>query len=88
MDKRFSKESAKIISIGRAVEDTDTVKDQPRRRIQDSITSKNPTRKMNLDRRCNSERRSSKDSDYDGLPRRYTIERRMTSKDRRIKENP
>jgi len=87
MEKRFSKENAKIISIFRTVEDTDTVKDRPRRRIQDGITSKNPTRKMNLDRRCNSERRSIHDSDYDGRPRRYTIDRRMTTKDRRIKEN-
>lgn len=87
MDKRFSKESAKIITIGQVAEDTDTVNDQPRRRIQDGITSKNPTRKMNLDRRCDSERRSIQDSDYDGLPRRYTIERRIITKDRRIKED-
>ena len=54
------------------------------RRIQDSITSRDPTRKLNLDRRTiNSERRVNNDPNYCGQTRRYTIDRRLHTKDRR-----
>lgn len=64
-------------------EEDDAIEDETGRRIQDDITSRDPTGKMNLDRRYpDSERRSNKDSDYDGPPRRYTIDRRKITKDR------
>jgi hypothetical protein len=67
-----------------ASEENDAVEDKPHRRIQDGITSKTPTRKMNLDRRYkNSERRCVKDTGYKGWARRFTIDRRKTAKDRR-----
>lgn len=54
------------------------------RRLQDSITSKDPQRKLNLDRRvARSDRRLSTDNNYNGPARRYTIDRRLKSKDRR-----
>jgi len=57
------------------------------RRIQDEIASKDPKRKLNLDRRVtNSERRLSDDSNYKGPSRRYTIDRRVNLKDRRDKD--
>jgi len=65
-------------------EEIDDVEDKLHRRIQDGITSKTPTRKMNLDRRYkNSERRYLKDSGYKGWARRFTVDRRKTAKDRR-----
>ncbi len=65
-------------------EGNDAVEDKPHRRIQDGITSKTPTRKMNLDRRYkNSERRCIKETGYKGWARRFTIDRRKTAKDRR-----
>jgi len=54
------------------------------RRIQDGIASKNSTRKMNLNRRHeNSERRGTGDPNYNGPSRRYTIDRRINTRDRR-----
>jgi len=75
-------------------EEKDTISDQPeeehnaantkfRRRLQDGIRSKTPTRKMNLDRRCQSDRRGKYDTDYSGPSRRYTLDRRANKKDRR-----
>ena len=56
------------------------------RRLQDGIISKDPNRKMNLDRRVvNSDRRISEDSNYNGPARRNTIDRRLNLKDRRDK---
>ena len=56
----------------------------PGRRLQDSILSKDPQHKLNLDRRvARSDRRFSTDSNYKGPSRRYTIDRRLKSKDRR-----
>jgi hypothetical protein len=56
------------------------------RRLQDAIISKDPTRKMNLDRRtARSDRRADTDPKYKGPARRFTIDRRLTSKDRRDK---
>lgn len=80
----YQKKGEENSNSDQVAEENDVVEDKPRCRIQDSIASKNPTGKMNLDRRCpNSERRSNKDSDYEGKPRRYTIDRRKTNKDRR-----
>ncbi len=57
------------------------------RRLQDNIISKDPGRKLNLDRRVkNSERRADSDPNYNGPARRLTIDRRLTLKDRRDKE--
>jgi len=57
------------------------------RRLQDSIVSKDPGRKFNLDRRTkDSDRRINTDSDYNGPARRYNIDRRLTLKDRRGKD--
>lgn len=56
------------------------------RRLQDAIVSKDPTRKLNLDRRtARSDRRADTDPHYKGPARRFTIDRRLTSKDRRDK---
>ena len=57
------------------------------RRLQDSIISKDPGRKLNLDRRVkNRERRADSDPNYNGPARRLTIDRRLNLKDRRDKE--
>lgn len=54
------------------------------RRIQDAITSKNPSRKLNLDRRtARNERRANADPNYKGPSKRYNIDRRQNTKDRR-----
>lgn len=54
------------------------------RRIQDAILSKDPSRKLNLDRRSkNSDRRVDSDPNYNGPARRNTIDRRLNLKDRR-----
>jgi len=56
------------------------------RRLQDAIISKDPTRKLNLDRRtARNDRRANTDPNYKGPARRFTIDRRLTSKDRRDK---
>jgi len=53
------------------------------RRLQDAITSKNPKRKLNLDRRAKfSDRRDNTDPHYKGPARRINIDTRDT-KDRR-----
>ena len=54
------------------------------RRLQDAITSKDPKRKLNLDRRSkNSDRRTDKNPGYQGRTLRYNIDRRRNIKDRR-----
>lgn len=61
-------------------------KENANRRIQDSIISKDPRRKLNLDRRSpNSDRRVDTDPHYNGPARRNTIDRRLNLKDRRKK---
>jgi len=56
------------------------------RRLQDAITSKNPNRKMKLDRRIKSDdRRDRQDPHYKGPARRNSIDTRG-SKERRDKE--
>lgn len=58
------------------------------RRIQDSIESKDPTGKMDLDRRLkHNERRTNHDAEYKGPSRRLTIDRRENYKDRRKDED-
>jgi hypothetical protein len=75
-------------TTGQTEQEDDAVKAKSKRRIQDGITSKDPAGKMNLDRRYpESERRCNKDSDYKGTARRFTIDRRLTGKDRRNKED-
>lgn len=85
MNKDPSQKNTGDSTTDQATEENDTTGTVPHRRIQDGITSKTPTRKMNLDRRgLNRERRSSNnDSDYKGPSRRYTIDRRVNIKDRR-----
>ena len=62
-------------------------KENTGRRLQDSIISKDPGRKLNLDRRVkNRERRADSDPNYNGPARRLTIDRRLNLKDRRNKE--
>ena len=57
------------------------------RRLQDGIISKDPCRRLNLDRRVNnSDRRVSTDTNYKGPSRRYNIDRRLNLKDRRDKD--
>ena len=57
------------------------------RRLQDGILSKDPGRKLNLDRRViNSDRRVDTEPNYKGPARRLNIDRRLNLKDRRDKE--
>ena len=66
-------------------EDNDQKKDADRR-LLDSLISKDPSRKFNVDRRTKgSERRDNADPNYKGIARRYTIDRRLNLKDRREK---
>jgi len=61
-----------------------TIKAKHNRRLQDAIRWKNPTRKMNYDRRLkNNERRSIYYYAHVSSPRRFTIDRRLIMKDRR-----
>jgi hypothetical protein len=79
-----SDKSEENVTNDQASDENDTMAAVPRRRIQDGIKSKNPSGKMNLNRRReNSERRTNKDSDYKGPSRRFTIDRRVATKDRR-----
>ncbi len=85
MDKNFTHKGSKITPSGKMVEGNVTAEPLHNRRVQDGITSKSPTRKMNLDRRHpNSERRGDGNPNYNGPSRRYTIDRRLTAKDRRM----
>ena len=61
---------------------------QPHRRVQDNITSKNPSHMMNLDRRfkANERRDLNYDYSYNGPARRFVIDRRLKIKDRRCLE--
>jgi len=57
------------------------------RRIQDDIVSRNPTHKMNLERRLNNNERRGKTyfaHIYNGPARRLIIDRRLRTDDRRI----
>lgn len=57
------------------------------RRLQDGIISKDPHRKLNLDRRVkNSDRRVNTEPNYKSPSRRYNIDRRLNLKDRRDKD--
>ena len=57
------------------------------RRLQDDIISKDPHRKLNLDRRVkNSDRRVNTEPNYKCPSRRYNIDRRLNLKDRRDKD--
>ena len=54
------------------------------RRLNDTLTSNNKNRKLNLDRRVvNNERRINTVPNYNGPARRYTIDRRLNLRDRR-----
>ena len=84
MKKDFAKKNTENDTTDQVAEEINTDNSEPQRRIQDGISIKNSTRKMNLDRRVtNSERRGSGDGNYKGPSRRYTIDRRLTNKDRR-----
>ena len=64
--------------------DTDPKHD---RRIQDGITSKDPTGKMDLDRRYkDSDRRCMHPTVYNGKAQRFTVDRRQATRDRRKKD--
>jgi len=87
MNKDSSDEDDKKISADTDLAENNVPETKHRRRLQDSITSKTPTRKMNLDRRVQSDRRSRHNTDYRGPSRRYTIDRRLNIKDRRKKDD-
>ena len=66
------------------LEDSD--KNDTGRRLQDTISAKNPNRKLNLDRRVNpDDRRDNTVPDYKGPARRYNLDSR-NPKDRRDKD--
>lgn len=85
MKKYFTMKNKESDTTDKVAEEINTDKSVPQRRIQDGISIKKSTRKMNLDRRCeNSERRGNADPNYKGPCRRYTIvDRRLKNKDRR-----
>ena len=72
-----------------AVDDTsvENSEENAGRRLQDSLISKDPNRKFNVDRRTEgSDRRVNTDPNYTGPARRFNIDRRLNIKDRRKKE--
>lgn len=83
MNEDSTDKNDKAIPADQAVEEDAATETETRRRLQDGITSKTPTRKMNLDRRVLNDRRGKYDTDYKGPSRRFTIDRRLTNKDRR-----
>ena len=84
MKKYFTKKKKENETTDKVAEEIYTDESPPQRRIQDGISIKKSTRKMNLDRRCeNSERRGNGDPNYKGPSRRYNIDRRLKTKDRR-----
>ena len=83
MDKDSSVKDEKNTNADTVAEENTVSETKHRRRLQDGIKSKTPTRKMNLDRRVQSDRRSRHDTNYKGPSRRYTIDRRLNIKDRR-----
>ena len=84
MDKNFTNKGTENNASNKTAEESDTAKPLPQRRVQDGITLKSSTRNMSLDRRReNSERRGDGDPKYKGPSRRYTIDRRLTTRDRR-----
>lgn len=84
MSNKITTNPGKSSSASLKENDGGTVDEQPRRRLQDNIESKNPTRNMNFDRRLkNNDRRTNYDSDYKGPSRRLTIDRRLKTQDRR-----
>ena len=84
MDKNFTNKCTENISTDKVTEENNAAKSLPQRRIQDGTTIKNSTRKMNLNRRRpNSDRRRNGEPNHKGPSRRYTIDRRLTTKDRR-----
>ena len=84
MNRNFTNKGRENSTTDKTVEESDAAKSLHHRRIADGTAVKNSTRTMNLDRRRqNSDRRGSGDPNYKGLSRRYTIDRRLTTKDRR-----
>lgn len=82
-EKSSGNDASKVESVT-AANDGTAKEEKFGRRIQDDIASKDPTRKLNLDRRVkNSDRRLADDPNYKGPSRRYTIDRRVNLKDRR-----
>ena len=69
-----------------AATDTSSKKPQPGRRLEDGSLRKDPTHKLNLDRRIHDgERRTWDDPKYRGPARRLTLDRRNRKNDRRKK---
>lgn len=87
MKKDSTDEDDKNISADLVAEESAVSETKHGRRLQDGITSKTPTRKMNLDRRVQSDRRARYDTNYKGPSRRFTIDRRLNIKDRRKKDD-
>lgn len=86
MNEKSSRKDTGKVETDTAANDGSAAREKFGRRIQDEIASKDPTRKLNLDRRVkNSERRLADDPNYKGPSRRYTIDRRVNLKDRRDK---
>ena len=71
------------------IENTDvsnTTRKGTNQRLQDTVSSSNLNRKLNLDRRAaKSDRRVNSNPSYKGPVRRYTIDRRLNLNDRRTK---
>ena len=84
MGKNFTNKGTGNSATDKTAEESNAAKSLPKHRIQDGVTLKNSTRTMNLNRRGkNSERWGDGDPGYKDPYRRYTIDRRLATKDRR-----
>ena len=87
MSEKIPNKSSNTARIDDDTREENNDKNNPGRRLQDSLISKDPGRKFNLDRRTpGSERRVTTDPDYNSPARRNTIDRRHNLKDRRGKD--
>jgi hypothetical protein len=82
-----SNKSSKDLETADDSSEENSEKKKTGRRLLDTLISKDPSRKFNVDRRTNgSERRVNTDPSYKGPVRRNTIDRRLKLKDRREKD--
>ncbi len=75
----------KVTSLDKSTKGDNTAKPLHNRRTQDSTSSTRPAQRKNSDRRNpKNERRKNSNPNYRGPSRRYTIDRRISAKDRRV----
>lgn len=85
--KSVSQETCVVSKTTDPAIETSTKENNTNRRAQDTVHSSHLKRKLNLDRRADSnERRVSSTRNYNGPIRRYTVDRRLNLHDRRSKD--